>query len=75
MTATVRLDSNLEDKLNNLSHILHQKKSDVIRDAISFYFSNIENTKKNRMLNAVDKVKDADKKEYKSFEGTLSDGI
>jgi len=46
MTATVRLDDNLEEKLNNLSNRLHKKKSDVIRDAISFYFSNIENTKK-----------------------------
>ncbi len=42
MTATVRLDDNLEEKLNNLSHTLHKKKSDVIRDAISFYFNNIE---------------------------------
>lgn len=75
MTATVRLDDNLEEKLNNLSNTLHKKKSDVIRDAISFYFSNIENSKKNRMLNAVNKVIDSDKKEYKSFEGTLSDGI
>ena len=46
MTATVRLDANLEEKLDNLSHTLHKKKSDVIRDAISFYYSNIENTKK-----------------------------
>lgn len=75
MTATVRLDTKLEEKLNNLSLTLHKKKSDVIRDAISFYFSNIENTKKNRMLNAVNRVKDSDKKEYQSFEGTLSDGI
>ena len=75
MTATVRLDTNLEEKLNNLSERLHKKKSDVIRDAISFYYLNIENTKKNRMLNAVNKVKDSDKKEYESFEGTLSDGI
>lgn len=75
MTATVRLDDNLEEKLNNLSSTLHKKKSDVIRDAISFYFSSIENTKKNRMLNAVNKVKDSDKKEYGDFEGTLSDGI
>lgn len=75
MTATVRLDDNLEEKLNNLSSTLHKKKSDVIRDAISFYFSSMENTKKNRMLNAVNKVKDSDKKEYDDFEGTISDGI
>ena len=61
--------------MNKLSHRLHKKKSDVIRDAISFYFSTIENTKKDRMLNAVNKVKDSDKKEYQSFEGTLSDAI
>ena len=75
MTATVRLDDNLEEKLNNLSLTLHKKKSDVIRDAISFYFLSIKNSKKNRMLNAVNKVKDYDKKEYTSLEGTLSDGI
>ena len=75
MTATVRLDDNLEEKLNNLSLTLHKKKSDVIRDAISFYFLNIKNSKKNRMINAVNKVKDYDKKEYTSLEGTLSDGI
>ena len=46
MTATVRLDDNVEEKLNNLSSTLHKKKSDVIRDVISFYFSSIENTKK-----------------------------
>jgi predicted DNA-binding protein len=75
MTATVRLDDNIEEKLNKLSLTLHKKKSDVFIEAISFYFLNIENSKKNRILNAVNKVKDSDKKEYNSFEGTISDGI
>ncbi len=75
MTATVRLDEVLEEKLNTLSNTLHKKKSDIIREAISFYAKSIENKKKNRILHAVEKVKEADKKEYKSMEGTISDGI
>jgi len=75
MTATVRLDDKLEKILNKLSESLHKKKSDVIREAISFYAKNIENSKKNKILSAVKKTKHADRAEYASFEGTLSDGI
>ena len=75
MTATVRLDDELEATLNKLSIHLHKKKSDIIREAISFYAKNIENSKKNRLLNAVEKTKNADGSEYIALEGTLSDGI
>lgn len=75
MVATVRLDDNLETTLNRVSKILHKKKSDVIRDAISFYAQNIEKNKKTRIENAIKKTKDIDKKEFKAFEGTIDDGI
>ena len=75
MTATVRLNDNLEMTLNQLATTLHKKKSDVIRDAISFYAKSIEQSKKSRILNAVDKTKDVDKKEFQDFKGTTYDGI
>ena len=75
MTATVRLDDTLEHTLSRLSTILHKKKSDVIRDAISFYALNVEKDKKSRILNAVEKTKKIDKNEFQDFEGTLDDGI
>ena len=68
MVATVRLDDNLEDTLNRVSKILHKKKSDVIREAISFYAKDIEHNKKSRILKAVEKTKDIDKKEFKNLE-------
>ena len=75
MTATVRLDDALTDKLNKLSHTLHKKKSDVIRDAIVYYAKNVEASKKSKILSAVEKVKEADRMEYELFEGALNDGI
>lgn len=75
MTATVRLDDTLESTLDRLSTVLHKKKSDVIREAISFYAKSVDKNKKSRILNAVEKTKDIDKNEFKDFEGTLSDGI
>ncbi len=75
MTATVRLDDTLEKKLDNLSKRLHKKKSDVIREAISFYSNSIENSKKSRIRNAVEKTKKLDKKEYEYIEGTVDDSI
>ena len=75
MTATVRLDDILEDKLNSLSIILHKKKSDVIREAIAFYAKSIEKSRKDRIISAVKKTKKADAKESELFEGTLNDGI
>jgi len=75
MVATVRLDENLEDTLNRISKILHKKKSDVIREAIRFYAENIEQNQKSRILNAIEKTKEIDKKEFKDFEGVMSDGM
>jgi len=75
MTATVRLDDKLTDKLNKLSTTLHKKKSDIIRDAIEYYAKNIEADKKSKILSAVEKVKDADKSVNKIFESTINDGI
>ncbi len=75
MTATVRLDKSLEDKLDFISQTLHKKKSDIIRDAISYYADSIRNSKKSRILKAVAKTKDADKAENGIFDGTLDDGL
>ena len=75
MVATARLDDNLENTLNRVSKILHKKKSDVIRDAITFYAQNIEENKKSRILNAVEKTKNLDKKEFKDFEDISDDGL
>ncbi len=75
MTATVRLDKTLEDKLDFIAQSLHKKKSDIIRDAISYYADNIQNSQKSRILKAVAKTKDADKMENTEFEGTLDDGL
>ncbi|HFU74865.1 MAG TPA: ribbon-helix-helix protein, CopG family [Arcobacter sp.] len=75
MVATVRLDDNLEEKLEHLTSVLHQKKSDVIRDAINHYAKSIENDKKSRMQKALEKVKNEDSEINKDFEGTISDGL
>jgi predicted transcriptional regulator len=75
MVATVRLDDVLENKLDTLANTLHKKKSDVIREAIEYYAKNVEKSKKSRILKAVEKTKNADKDEYKNFEGTLNDGL
>lgn len=75
MTATVRLDKSLEEKLDFISQTLHKKKSDIIRDAITYYAQSIENSKKNRILKAVAKTKEADYAENGDFEGTLYDGL
>ena len=75
MTATVRLDDRLEETLNTLAKNLHKKKSDVIRDAIDFYATNIEKDKKTRILKAIQKTKNADKQLNNDFEGTISDAL
>ena len=49
MVATVRLNSELEDTLNHIAKKLHKKKSDIIRDAISFYAKSLEDSKKTRL--------------------------
>ena len=75
MVATVRLDKNLENKLSKVAKLLHKKKSDVIREAITFYAQSVENNNKSRILSAVEKTKDIDKTEFKYFESTQNDGI
>ena len=75
MITTVRLDDTLEKTLETLSSKLHKKKSDVIREAIAFYANNLDKTKTNRLLAAVKKTKNADKRIYEEMEGTLNDGI
>lgn len=75
MIATVRLDENLENTLNRVSKILDKKKSEVIREAIIFYSQKVEQNKKNRLLNSIEKTKDIDKKYFEDFEGTTNDGF
>jgi len=75
MIATVRLNDDFTKKLENLSSVLQKKKSDVIRDAISFYSKNIENSQKNKIKNAINKTKEADKRLNNQLESTLNDNI
>jgi len=75
MVATVRLDSELETILNGLSKEFHKKRSEIIREAISFYAKAIENRKKNRLHEAIDKTAKRDYDEYKLLEETLNDGF
>jgi len=75
MTATVRLDDTLEEKLNNLAKHLHKKKSVIIREAIGYYAKSIEDAQKPRILRAIEKTKKADKELYDDFEGTISDAL
>lgn len=75
MTATVRLDKTLEDKLEFIAQSLHKKKSEIIRDAISYYAQSIQSSQKNRILKAVAKTKESDREENSTFEGTLDDGL
>ena len=75
MVATVRLNEDFTKKLENLSSVLQKKKSDVIRDAISFYAKNIENSQKDRIKNAINKTKQADKRLNNQLESTLDENI
>ena len=75
MVATVRLNSEIEDTLLELSNVLQKRKSDVIRDAIEFYAKNVKKDKRARILNAINKTKDIDKKEFSDFDGVIYDGM
>lgn len=75
MVATVRLDSELEAILNRLSKEFEKKKSEIIREAISFYAKSLENKKKNRLHKAIEKTTSKDYDEYKLMEDTLNDGF
>jgi len=75
MVATVRLNSEIGNTLLELSNVLQKRKSDVIRDAIEFYAKNIKKDKKTRILNAINKTKEIDKKEFSDFDGVIYDGM
>jgi len=75
MVATVRLNSELEAILNDLSKKFHKKKSDVIREAISFYAESLEKEKKSRIQKAIAKTAVRDFKVYKELEDTLDEGL
>jgi len=65
MVTTVRLDSELEAILNSLSKQFEKKRGEIIREAISFYAKAIENRKKNRLHQAIEKTTEKDYEEYK----------
>ncbi len=75
MVATVRLDSELEAILNGLAKQFEKRRSEIIREAISFYAKSLENKKKNRLHRAIEKTSNQDYDEYKSMEVTLNDGF
>ncbi len=75
MTATVRLDSHLEETLNRMSKTLNKKKSDVIRDAITCYAERMDMNRRSRILAAVAKTKDADRQIARDFNGVAYDGL
>jgi predicted transcriptional regulator len=75
MVATVRLDNQLSETLDNLVSKMNKQKSEIIREAIRFYAQNIENSKKNRLQNAIQKTLKSDLKENQQMENSLNDGI
>jgi len=75
MVATVRLNSELEAILNDLSKKYHKKKSDVIREAISFYAESLEKDKKSRIQKAIAKTSRSDFKAYKELEDILDESL
>jgi predicted DNA-binding protein len=75
MIATVRLDSSLGEVLEKLAKRLNKTKSDIIRESIDYYAKSIEDDKKSRILKAVKKSKEIDKKEFSDFNGVVDDGI
>ncbi|EJF07549.1 Ribbon-helix-helix protein, copG family [Thiovulum sp. ES] len=75
MVATVRLDNQLSETLDNLVSKMNKQKSEIIREAIRFYAQNIENSKKSRLQNAIQKTLQADLKENQKMENSLNDGI
>ncbi|MDX9813827.1 MAG: CopG family transcriptional regulator [Sulfurimonas sp.] len=75
MIATVRLDEHLEATLSRVSKMLNKKKSEVIREAIGLYAQKVEQNRKTKILNAIKKTKEIDKKEFEDFEETMDDGL
>jgi len=75
MTATVRLNEKLEQRLDTLVQVLRKKKSDIIREAIEQYANSVEKTKKSKLQMAIEKTKESDRKEFNDFEGLTDDGL
>jgi predicted transcriptional regulator len=75
MVATVRLDTELSQTLDDLVSIVKKKKSDIIREAIKMYAQNLENSKKSRLRKAIDKSLKADFQEHQDMEDSLNDGL
>jgi len=57
----------------NLSNMLHKKQTEIIEEALLLYYQT--ETKKDRLLNAINKTKEIDKKEFRDFEDTIDDGL
>ena len=55
---------------SNIAQKLYKKKSDIIRDAKS-----LEESKKNRLQNAIKKTTNSDFSEYREMEDSLYDGL
>jgi predicted DNA-binding protein len=75
MVATVRLDTELSQTLDDLVSTVKKKKSDIIREAIKMYAQNLENSKKSRLQKAIGKSLKADFQEHKDMEDSLNDGL
>jgi len=75
MVATVRLDKERERMLEEMAKKLHRKKSEILREALDYYARHVLNERQKRMEAAVSKVCEADKKESRALNGTLSDGL
>jgi len=75
MVATVRLNSDLEAVLNSLSKRFHKKKSDIIREAISYYAESLEKNQKSRIQKAISKTGASDFREYQKLEDTLDESL
>ncbi len=75
MVATVRLDSELETILNGLVKQLDKKRSEIIREAISFYAKVIDGRKKHRLQQSIEKTVSSDYYEYKILDEILNDTI
>jgi len=73
MVATIQLDDNIEYNLNEIAKLFHKKRNEIIYEAIVSY---VENTmKKAKLLNAIEKTKEADKKLFEKFEDTIDDNL
>ena len=75
MTATVRLDTHHEKLLEEVAEQLHKKKSEILREALDFYAKHVLSEKRRRMDQAVERVKEAERKEMEFCDGTIDDAL